>query len=105
MTQESDTQLGMTTRQILAAPKKSVYVAPGPTAVLYTRSLAAHLRRHDLRVVAAGWLANNWRGLKAHVVVDHGVYVDLLPSVQRLEWRRAMEWLDDQGLLVAQDHP
>ncbi len=89
----------LTSRQILASPKEAVYVAINPSHVLYVRSLAAHLRRADLKIVAPGWLANNFAGVKV-AVVDHGVYIGLIPSSQRLLWRRAIEQLSDRQSLI-----
>lgn len=94
-----ESNYGLTSRQILASPKDAVYVAGQPSQVLYVKALAAHLKRADLKVVAPGWLAKNFESIEV-AVVDHGVHIGLIPSSQRVPWRRAIERLSDRQSLI-----
>lgn len=77
-----------------------MYVALDSANVLYVRSLVGLHNRPDLKIVVPGWLVNNYRGLSRPVVIDHAVHIGLIPSPQRVPWRRAIEHLDGQGLLL-----
>lgn len=99
MTAEIQSELGLTSQQILAAPQDAVYVAVHAAHVMYVKHLAERLNRQDLRVVSPGWLANSYRGLKS-VVVDHAVHIGVVPAARRPDWRRAIDRLRAEDRLV-----
>jgi len=65
-------QTGRTTRQIQAAPKRSVFVWCNGL-IDYPRSLARRLGREDLEIVTPAWLEGHaWQGRwLSGVVIDH----------------------------------
>lgn len=66
---------GRTTASMQAAPLAAIYIAPCARSVEYTRRLAYHLDRPDLRVESPGWLANDRiLGLRLPLVFDHAIF-------------------------------
>ena len=64
---------GRTTRQMLAAPLKAVYVCVNEQDTRrYARELARKINRGDLELVGPSWLGDKWEGrILSGLVLDH----------------------------------
>ena len=64
---------GHSTRQIVAAPRRSIYICDHHDQLPYLRALARHLGRGDLAFVAAttGLSPSRVRGWCMPIVLDH----------------------------------
>lgn len=77
-----------TTKQMIAAPKDSVFVWLN-CDLAYPRDLAKSLGREDLVIVPPQWLSDGWRGRElSGLVVDHSL---------RLDWRQRFLLIEARG--------
>lgn len=62
-----------TTRQMLAAPQRAIFISCHEAAVSHDRHLAQKHGRADLQIVPPRWITDQrWRGLElTGIVVDH----------------------------------
>lgn len=71
-------QTGITTNQMLNAPKNAFYVWCN-SMLSYPRCLAVSLKRDDLKIVSPSWLRSEhicgWNDL--NVIIDHAAYNNL----------------------------
>jgi len=68
-----DRQSGQTTKQMMAAPRYSIYIWPNNN-LLYPKSLAKKIGRDDLSIVAPSWLDHHWRGTSVEISIDHATW-------------------------------
>lgn len=89
-------QTGYTTRQIIQAPQKAVFVCSHHQAVYYTRSLAHYLGRTDLTFVTPYDIEYKACGTDKLIVVDHAV------TLSCRQWSWIKHWnalrLNDKGI-------
>ena len=82
-----DWRAGLSTRQMLDAPKDAVFICPSVRAIDYFRLMARTINRIDLKMVSPYWLEKDgWMGLDlSGIIVDHAVI--LSPSqADSLRW-------------------
>ena len=93
---EERRQSGRTTQQMLAAPEGAIYVWTN-SRVTYPTDLSHHLKRSDLRIVPASWLAftGNVEGGTEKVVLDHAMHTSKLrePQLYVLDYLEAKKRL------------
>lgn len=68
---------GTTTRQMLSADTKAVYIVAG-MRLQYHRELAIHLNRADLQIVSESWLKRRaFEGMNlSEIILDHSYIPD-----------------------------
>lgn len=81
---------GLTTKQMMAAPQRALYIWPVASSISYARALAHHIGRHDLAIVSPSVLrdgGDRLRGLQVSAIIcDHGFH----PTDQQLD---VLDWI------------
>jgi hypothetical protein len=70
---DPDRGTGRTTRQMLAAPQRAIFISCNECTVSHDRHLAKKHGRPDLQIVPPRWISDQrWRGHElTGIVVDH----------------------------------
>jgi hypothetical protein len=71
---DTERQTGRTTKQIINAPKNSIYICHKMT-IPYNKRIAQNNNREDITFLPCDYLTMRFRGIQKFVIIDHAIIV------------------------------